>query len=77
MEAIEQGVRIEVRDIHGQWLERIALGGVVDGRDFPVVWACREKEWDAAADEEREADGTPWPAEDVRVAVKSGSATPA
>jgi hypothetical protein len=60
---------IRVRDVHGHWLERIALGGVVQGRDFPVVWACRPEEWERAVREGDEPVGAPWPAEDVEPAV--------
>jgi hypothetical protein len=37
------------------------------GEDFPVVWASREDEWEAAASEGRPPEGVPWPAEDVRL----------
>ena len=45
------------------------MGGVVQGRDFPVVWACRSEECERAAREGGEPVGTPWPAEDVEPAV--------
>jgi hypothetical protein len=34
---------------------KVALTGVVDGRGTPVVWACREDEWQAASNEGRES----------------------
>lgn len=71
MYTIEAGVEIEVRDVHGRWLPRRALTGVVEGRDFQVVWACREEDWEAASkDAGREPQRTPWPAEDVRLALR-------
>jgi hypothetical protein len=60
------GVKVIVVDSQGKQHQKIALSGVVDGYDIPVVWACREDEWQAAASEKREPDGVPWPAEDVR-----------
>jgi hypothetical protein len=67
MSDIEKGDRIAVRDAFGEELERIALGPIEAGFDFPVVWACREEEWQAANAENRDPEGVPWPAEDVRV----------
>jgi hypothetical protein len=69
MPEIEKGTPIRVRDVHGHWLERIAMGGVVQGRDFPVVWACRSEERERATREGDEPVGAPWPAEDVEPAV--------
>lgn len=59
-------IAVIVRDSQGREHRKIALTGVTDGRDIPVVWACREDEWDAALREQREAVGVPWPAKDVR-----------
>jgi hypothetical protein len=64
---IEVGSIIEVTDAYGDQLRRRALSPVVPGYDFPVVWACREEEWEAAQAEGRDPEATPWPAEDVRV----------
>lgn len=61
------GDHVEVVDAEGERLPRRALGGVVDGEDFPVIWVCREEEWEAAQREGRQPDGVPWPAEDVRL----------
>jgi hypothetical protein len=65
---VHAGQLIEVRDAFGQRLPRRAIGPVEAGYDFPVVWACREDEWQAAQLEDREPDGVPWPAEDVTIA---------
>jgi len=62
-----RGSLVEVRDASGDRLSRRALSGILDGASFPIVWACREEEWLAALEEGREPQGTPWPAEDVRV----------
>lgn len=52
-------------DLRGAEHHEIALAGVVAGTDIPVVWACREDEWQAATGKGREPEGMPWPAEDV------------
>lgn len=62
---IKPGDPIRVRDALGQTLERIATTEELEGDEFPVVWACRPEEWEAAQREEREPEATPWPAEDV------------
>jgi hypothetical protein len=66
--ALRAGQLIEVRDAFGERLSRRAIGPVEPGYDFPVVWACREDEWQAAQLEGREPDGVPWPVEDVTIA---------
>ena len=62
---ITPGERVLALNARGERGERVALTGVVQGRDFPVVWICRPEEWEAARAEEREPEGVPWPAEDV------------
>lgn len=66
---VERGAVIKVRDVRGDLLPRIALSGVVEGDEFPFVWACSEREWTAARAENREPEGIPWPLEDVVAAV--------
>ena len=61
------GDRIAVQGADGEERELRALGGVVAGGDFAVVWGCSLAEWDAAEREAREPQGIPWPAEDVQV----------
>lgn len=56
-----------VRDAAGRTLTRRATSRVEPGHTFPVVWACREEEWEAAHLEGREPESVPWPADDVRV----------
>lgn len=68
MNSIQSGDHVVAVDAEGELLPRRALGGIVDGEDFPVVWVCREEEWDAAQRESREPEGVPWPAGDVRAA---------
>lgn len=65
MRTVEAGQVIEVRDAYGNTLRRRAIGPVESGHDFPVVWAAREEEWEAAQAEGRTAEAIPWPAEDV------------
>jgi hypothetical protein len=64
---VKAGDQIIVRDALGQDLQRRATSSADPGDEFTVVWACREEEWDAAQEEGREPDSTPWPIEDVRV----------
>lgn len=62
---IEPGSRVEVLNARGERSVRVAITGVVDGRDFPVVWVCFPQEVEEAATEGRAPVGVPWPAEDV------------
>lgn len=64
---ITSGALVEVVNARGERTERVALSGVVAGRDFPVVWVCRPAELEAAEAEARDPEGVPWPAEDVQV----------
>ena len=68
MAVIEPGSRVLARSAFDELLERRAVTGVQPGHDFPVVWVCSEEEWQAARAEDREPQGLPWPAEDVRLA---------
>lgn len=65
MTEMEAGAVVVVRDAVGAWLPRRTTTGVVEGRDFEVVWLCTEEEWQAARAENRDPDARPWPAEDV------------
>jgi hypothetical protein len=67
MDSIAHGDLVIATDAEGVPLPKRALGGVIDGVDFPVVWVCREEEWQAAHREGREPDGVPWPADDVHL----------
>jgi hypothetical protein len=69
MEEIAAGMLVFVRDVSGKALESRALSAIVPGRDFPVVWACREDEWLTAHAEDRQPEGVPWPAEDVTLEI--------
>ena len=68
MAVIEPGSRVLARSAFDELLERRAVTGVQPGHDFPVVWVCSEEEWQAARGVDREPQGLPWPAEDVRLA---------
>lgn len=68
---IQPGTRIQARDAFGQWNERRAISEVLPGEDFPLVWVCREDEWEAAHREQREPGGVPFPLEDVRVVERA------
>ncbi len=64
---ITKGARVRVLTATGERVWRRALGGIAQGHTFPVVWACREEEWDAATTEGRDPLGVPWPADDVEL----------
>lgn len=64
---IHPGDRIKIESATGP-ITRRATTGIVPGQRFPVVWASREDEWEAAREEGREPEAVPWPAEDVRLA---------
>ena len=65
IQSIQPGDRVLVDSLLGPLAKR-ATTAVVPGTTFPVIWVCREEEWDAAQTEGREPDAVPWPAEDVR-----------
>lgn len=67
MADIRRGDLIAAEAADGEKRELRALGGTVAGGDFAVVWACSVTEWDVAEAEGREAEGIPWPVEDVQV----------
>lgn len=58
-DAIRDGDRVLCLDALGEWVPRIALSGVVQGRDFPVILVRREGK------DER----IPWPADSVKPAT--------
>ena len=63
--SIGPGDSVEVINAWGVRSERVALTGVIAGRDFPVVKVCYPEEIVAAEQEGREPEGAIWPAEDV------------
>ena len=65
MDEVRHGDRVRAAGADGASRTLRALGGVVAGGDFAVVWACSEHEWTAAEAEGRDPEGIPWPAEDV------------
>lgn len=64
MADIVAGMLVVAECADGKVLTRRAATGVVDGRDFPVVWLCREEDWPLADGEANI--GVPWPAYAVR-----------
>jgi hypothetical protein len=62
---IVAGDHVEVVNARGERTERVALTGVIRGRDFPVIRVCMLDEYEAAQREGREPIGVPWPVEDV------------
>lgn len=66
---VRAGDRVLARTAFDDLVERRAVTGPVLGDDFVVVRVCTEDEWQAAQSEGREPRSTPWPVEDVRLAV--------
>lgn len=66
---IQRGDVVLARTALDTWVRRRALSGTVKGMDFPVVWVCREEDWERASAESNNPDAgaVPWPAEEVRV----------
>jgi hypothetical protein len=65
MNRIRAGDLVEVRTSGERRLQRRAASGVVPGASFPIVWVCRDEEWQQAPAEAREPNVTPWPADAV------------
>jgi len=63
---IVPGARVIVRSADDRRVPRRALTGIVQGRDSPVVWVCREDEWESAKRAGRSPEGVPWPADAVQ-----------
>lgn len=63
--SIGYGAVVRVTDALGRTSTRRALSGVMMGEDFPVVWTCRDTEWESATRAGKAPQGVPWPAEDV------------
>ena len=68
---IEHGDQVLAASADGVERRLRALGSVIAGGDFAVVWVCSEDEWTAAQAEGREPQGIPWPADDVKVAERA------
>jgi hypothetical protein len=64
---IERGDQVLAASADGVERQLRALGGVIAGGDFAVVWVCSEGEWSTAEAEGREPQGIPWPAQNVRL----------
>jgi len=71
---IKRGDTVAVRTAEDDERHLRALGGIVAGGDFAVVWVCSEAEWSAAQAEGRDPEGIPWPAEAVRAAEREAVA---
>lgn len=69
---IVPGMKVIARSSFNGEIERRALTGVVDRRDFQVVWVCKESERSEAHESGIDAaEAIPWPAEDVWPAQES------
>ena len=63
---IQRGQRVLARTSASKLLPRRAVTEVVPGDDFPIVWICREEEWELAERERRSPQAVPWPANAVQ-----------
>lgn len=77
MDELKIGDIVVVVDVEGVRRRKRALSPVMQGGSFPVVWACREEEWQAARAEGRDPIGLPWPAEDVSLPDAAAQEVPA
>ena len=66
MSKIRRGDQLVGAAADGQERELYALGEVIAGGDFAVVWVCSRDEWEAAQFEDREPEGIPWPADELK-----------
>ena len=62
---LKRGDVVDAVGADGRVRQLRALSGAIDGGDFPVVWVCGEREWEAAHAGGRDPVGIPWPASDV------------
>jgi hypothetical protein len=76
MLAIHEGQKILARTSGDRLLTRRAASGIVQGDDFPVVWICREEEWQEAKREDRMPTSIPWPATAVSPLPTDGPTEP-
>ena len=68
MSEVQRGDRVLAASADGITRQLRATSGVIAGGDFAVVWVCTENEWAAAQAEDRDPEGIPWPADDIKVA---------
>jgi len=64
---IRAGTLLECETAGGGHARMVALGSVIQGYDFPVVWVCTQEEYARAQQTEDKPDGLPWPSSSVRV----------
>jgi hypothetical protein len=58
---IQAGTLLDCVTADGGHIIMQALGPVLQGLDFPVVWVATPEEYQRALDTGDEADGIPWP----------------
>ena len=68
MPEIKFGDHVLAHTATGDVLLGVAVSGVVDGGDFPVVWIATEDDWRDAVRRGERPDASPWPADDVELA---------
>lgn len=64
---IRAGTLLECETAGGGHVSMVALGSVVQGYDFPVVWVCTQSEYARAQQTGEKPDGLPWPSSSVRI----------
>ena len=64
---IYPGMILEVRTATDETVAMRALRKPEQGRDFPVVWVCTEREYVRAEQAGDDPHGIPWPLDAVRV----------
>lgn len=64
---IRAGALLDCETAGGGHVHMVALGSVVQGQDFPVVWVCTEEEFSRSQQTEDEPNGLPWPLASVQV----------
>ena len=67
--SIDAGTWVSVTTVFGNVITKRATSPIITEGSFPIVWVCSPEEWDAALRENRPPNATPWPADDVVVAV--------
>jgi hypothetical protein len=58
---IQAGTLLYCATADGSHVLMRALGPVIQGLDFPVVWVSTPDEYERTLDTEDEPDGIPWP----------------
>jgi hypothetical protein len=67
---IKPGDQVFAITSSGMSLPRRAVSGIEEtGHAFPIIWICRDDEYESALQEGRSPSGTAWPADAIRLAT--------